>query len=80
MTEHWRAYWSAKGNGLGVGGASSRGEGSSSSPKQRPALSSLVPKDEAPFDMIADAVDLEHEAQQLEQRTPNRFFEEPEDA
>ena len=80
VTEQWRAHWLAKGNGLGVGEGSLKGDGVSSALTQRPALSSPHPRDEAPFDMVPDAVDLEHEARQLERRTPNRFFEEPEEA
>jgi hypothetical protein len=57
---------------------SREGEGSSSSPKQRLAPSSLVPKDEAPFDMVPDAADLEHEARQLERHTPG-LMDEPEE-
>ena len=77
-TEQWRAHWIAKGNGLGVGGTF-RKDVVSSIPEQRPALSPLHPRDDIPFDMVPDAVDLEHEARQLERRTPNRFFEEPEE-
>ena len=77
--EQWRAHWIAKGNGAGVGEGSLKGDRVSSSLVQRPAFSPLHPRDDIPFDMVPDAVDLEHEARQLERRTPNRFFEEPEE-